>query len=298
MWKTAADRKKSRTGGLAALLLAPSLAFIGIIMLYPLVYSVYLALCNYQLTKPQDMGFAPLRNLMKLVRDNIFFLSLRHTVEFTFFTVSIGAVFGMIMALILDQLSSVFSRLRGIILMPWVIPGIVVGYLFMYIFDVNVGIVNYILQALGIIKEYLPWLMRGNLAMMAVIIANIWNQTPFYMLMFTAGLKGIPKAAEEAAYAEGASRWQEFRYVTFPYLKGVVVITSLLQIIRNFNNFPVIFTMTGGGPVYSTTTSVLYIYKAAFDQFDMGYASLIGVLWVLVLLVLSILYIRLLNKDF
>lgn len=292
------DIKKSQTRRLAIILLGPSLLFIAIIMLYPLIYSIYLALHNYQLTRPREIRLDPLRNLTKLKGDGTFFLSLGNTVVFTFFTVAIGAVLGLIMALILDQLSSVFSKLRGVILMPWVIPGIVVGYLFMYIFDVNVGIINFILETLGVIKEYLPWLMRGNLAMTAVIIANVWNQTPFYMLMFTAGLKGIPKDAEEAAYAEGASRWQEFRYVTFPYLKGIAVITSLLQIIRNFNNFPIIFTMTGGGPVYSTTTSVLYIYKVAFEQFNMGYASLIGILWVLVLLALSVLYIRVLNKDF
>jgi len=292
------NTKKNQTRRLVVLLLGPSLLFIAIIMLYPLVSSIYLALHNYQLTRPQEIRLDPLRNLMKLKTDSTFFISLWNTVIFTFFTVVIGAVLGMIFALVLDQLSSGFSKLRGVILMPWVIPGIVVGYLFMYIFDVNVGIVNFFLQSLGIIKDYLPWLMRGNLAMAAVIIANVWNQTPFYMLMFTAGLKGIPQDAEEAAYAEGASRWQEFWYVTFPYLKGIAVITSLLQIIRNFNNFPVIYTMTGGGPVYSTTTSVLYIYKVAFEQFNMGYASLIGVIWVVVLLILSVIYIRVLNKEF
>ena len=292
------DTKKFQTRKLAVILLMPSLLFIAIIMLYPLISSLYLALHNYVLTRPREIRLDPLRNLIKLSQDTTFFVSLKNTLVFTFFTVAIGVVLGMIMALVLDQLSSSFSRLRGIVLMPWVIPGIVVGYLFMYVFDVNVGVVNYVLQTLGVIKEYLPWLMRGNLAMAAVIIANVWNQTPFYMLMFTAGLKAIPKDAEEAAYAEGASRWQEFRYVTLPFLKGIVVITSLLQIIRNFNNFPIIFTMTGGGPVYSTTTSVLYIYKVAFEQFNMGYASLIGILWVMVLLGLSILYIRVLNKDF
>ena len=290
--------KKSQTIKLATVLLAPSLIFMAIIMLYPLVYSIVLSLQNYQLTRPLEIRFDPLRNLIRLKRDSTFFISLKNTMIFTSFTVAIGAFLGMIMALVLDQLTASFSKLRGIILMPWVVPGIVVGYLFMYIFDVNVGVANFILETLGIIKEYLPWLMRGNLAMAAVVIANIWNQTPFYMLMFTAGLKGIPKDAEEAAYAEGASRWQEFWYVTFPYLKGILVITTLLQIIRNFNNFPIIFTMTGGGPVYSTTTSVLYIYKVSFEQFNMGYASLIGVIWVVVLMALSVLYIRVLNKDF
>ena len=292
------SRRKIQPGELAALFLLPSLVFIAIVMLYPLVYSIYLSTHNFQLTRPHATRFAPLLNLTKLLEDDVFFMSIWHTVRFTFFTVAIGSFLGMVFALLLDQLSSGFSKLRGVILMPWVIPGIVVGYLFMYIFDVHVGIVNFILETLGIIDEYLPWLMRGNLAMIAIIIAHVWNQTPFYMLMFTAGLKAIPKDSEEAAYVEGASRWQEFRYVTFPFLKGIFVITSLLQIIRNFNNFPIIFTMTGGGPVYSTTTSVLYIFKVAFERFDMGYASLIGVLWVIVLLLLSIIYIRVLNKDF
>ena len=292
------DTKKLQTRKLAVILLLPSLAFIAIIMLYPLIYSLILSLQNYQITKPREIRFAPLQNIIKLSQDTTFFLSIQNTVVFTFFTVAIGSFFGLLFALVLDQLSVSFSKLRGIILMPWVIPGIVVGYLFMYVFDVNVGIYNYILQLLGIIKDYLPWLMRDNLAMIAIIFAHVWNQAPFYMLMFTAGLKAIPKDAEEAAYAEGASRWQEFRYVTFPFLKGIVVITSLLQIIRNFNNFPIIFTMTGGGPVYSTTTSVLYIFKVAFERFDMGYASLIGILWVIVLLILSGVYIRVLNRDF
>jgi len=292
------DVKKFRTRKLAAILLVPSLLFIAIVMLYPLFYSIFLALHNYQLTRPHAIRIAPLQNLIKLSRDTTFVLSIRNTLVFTFFTVAIGSLLGMIFALILDQLTASFAKLRGIVLMPWVIPGIVVGYLFMYVFDVNVGIYNYILQTLGIIKEYLPWLMRDNLAMIAIIFAHVWNQTPFYMLMFTAGLKAIPKDAEEAAYVEGASRWQEFWYVTFPFLKGIFVITSLLQIIRNFNNFPIIFTMTGGGPVYATTTSVLYIFKVAFERFDMGYASLIGILWVIVLLILSALYIRVLNKDF
>ena len=287
-----------RNNGLAAALLAPSLIFMAIIMLYPLFYSIYLSLFNYQLTRPHAMGFDPMHNIRKLIADDVFRTSLWNTVVFTAITVAVGAVLGMIIAVLIDQLSERMSKIRGLVLMPWVIPGIVVGYLFMYIFDGNVGIMNYLLQCLGAIDKYLPWLMRGNTAMAAVIIANVWNQTPFYMLMFTAALKGIPQSTKEAAYVEGSSRWQEFAHVTLPSIRGVVIITSLLQIIRNFNNFPIIFTMTGGGPVYSTTTSVLYIYKVAFDQFDMGYASLIGMLWVCVLLVLAAVYVNVLNKDF
>ena len=114
------------------------------------------------------------------------------------------------------------------------------------------GLANFILKKLGFIEKNLPWLMRANLAMVACVIANIWNQTPFYILMFAAGLKTIPQDVKEATLEMGASRWQEFWYVTLPSLRGIMVITSLLMVIRNFNNFPIVYTMTGGGPAYDT----------------------------------------------
>jgi multiple sugar transport system permease protein len=215
---------------LAAALLSASVVFVAAVSLYPLLYSAYLSVFNYQLTRPDKIGFDPLHNIRHLLRDELFLDSLLNTVVFTVITVGIGVVLGMGMAVVLDQLPHGFSKLRGVIIIPWVIPGIVVGYLFMYIFDTNVGLANFILQTLGIIKERLPWLMRGNLAMASIIIANVWNQAPFYMLMFTAALKGIPESAREAAYAEGATRWQEFRFVTLPSIRGVIVITSCAEI--------------------------------------------------------------------
>jgi len=282
----------------AALLIAPSIIVVALVILYPLLNSVYLSFLKYKLTEPGNIAFALFDNYKRMLHDTTFFIAFKNTVVFTSFTVVISLVLGLVMALAIDQLPKRFSGLRGVFLVPWVIPGIVVGYLFMYMFDVEVGIVNYILKNAGLIQSYLPWLMRNDLAMIAIIVAHIWNQTPFYMLMFTAGLKSIPEDVKEAAYVEGASRWQEFWHVTLPYLKGILVISSLLMVIRNFNNFPIIFTMTGGGPVYATTTSVVYIYKLAFEQFNIGYASAVGIVWVLVLLAISLLYIKATQKDF
>lgn len=282
----------------AALLITPSLVMVGLIILYPLIKSVYLSFLNYQLTDPNGISFTLFGNYIEMFHDDIFFTAFKNTMVFTLFTVVISLVLGLLMAIAIDQLPKRFTGLRGVFLVPWVIPGIVVGYLFMYMFDVEVGIINYFLKNMNLIQEYLPWLMRNDLAMIAIIVAHIWNQAPFYMLMFTAGLKAIPEDVKEAAYVEGASRWQEFWHVTLPYLKGILVITSLLMVIRNFNNFPIIFTMTGGGPVHATTTSVVYIYKLAFEQFELGYASAVGIVWVLVLLAISILYIKALQKDF
>jgi len=289
---------RQNTAKTAALLIAPSLVVMAVIILYPLLNAVWLSFFNYQLTKPNQMGFSFLENYVTLIGDAQFWGAFQTTVLFTAITVAISLVLGLIMALAVDQLPKRMAGIRGVFMVPWVIPGIVVGYLFMYMFDVQVGIVNLILMQLNLIQESLPWLMRGDLAMAAIIIAHVWNQAPFYMLMLTAGMKSIPDDVKEAAYVEGAGRWQEFWNVTFPYLKGIILITSLLMVIRNFNNFPIIFTMTGGGPVYSTTTSVIYIYRLAFEQFNIGYASAVGTVWVIVLIFFSIFYIRALQKDF
>ncbi|KJS20879.1 MAG: ABC transporter permease [Clostridiaceae bacterium BRH_c20a] len=282
----------------AAILLAPALLLMTFIIFYPLIRAFILAFYNLNLTQPNNTAFVFLENFRIMFRDETFWVVFKNTFIFTFTTVSISLLLGLIIAIVFDQLPKKYAGYRGIILVPWVIPGIVVGYLFMYMFDVEVGIINFFLQKIHIIENYLPWLMRDKLAMASIIIAHIWNQTPFFILMITAGLKAIPRDVQEAAYVEGASRWQEFRHVTLPFLKGILVISSLLMVIRNINNFPIIFTMTGGGPANATTTAAVYIYKIAFEQYQLGYASAVGVIWVFALLALSIAYIKSLQKDF
>jgi len=282
---------------LSFLLIFPSILVLSLVILYPLISSSLLSLFNYELTKPHDIDFVFFNNYSKMFKDDTFWLAFRNTLIFTGVSVVVSLVVGLIVAIALDQLPERLAGLRGIVLVPWIIPGVIVGFLFMLIFDVEVGIANVILKQLGIIKKFLPWLMDEQLAMIAVIVANIWNQIPFYILMFTAGLKAIPVDVKEAAIVEGASRWQEFVHVTLPYLRGIMVITSLLMVIRNFNNFPIIYTMTGGGPVFSTTTLVIYIYRLAFEQFNIGYASAVGIVWCLVLLALSMVYVKMLYKQ-
>lgn len=293
-----AENGEDNSTKLAALLIAPALAVMGFIIVYPLLEALWLSFFNYQLTKPDEYAFAMSQNYGHMLKDDVFWIALKNTVFFTFATVFIGLLLGLLMALAIDHIAERFASIRGLILIPWVVPGIVVGYLFMYMFDVEVGIINYFLLKANIISKYIPWLMKEDLSMIAVIAAHVWNQAPFYMLMITAGLKAIPDDVKEAAYMEGASRWEEFCHVTLPYLKGILVISSLLMIIRNFNNFPIIWTMTGGGPVYATTTSVIYIYREAFEQYNLGYASAVGVVWVAILLVVSVVYVRSLQKDF
>ncbi len=300
--KSTFENPRVRLGGgfslpLHTVLLIPTLVVLAIVILYPIVSSAVLGFFNYDLTNPRGQGFAGVGNFVRLADDANFWQALKNTLVFSLSSVALGLIFGLIAAMAINNLAERSGWLRGILLLPWVIPTVVVGYLFLFIFDVDAGLASYILMQLGIIEKSLPWLMRGDLAMAACIIANVWNQTPFYILMFAAGLKTIPQDIREATVEMGASRWQEFWYVTLPSLRGIMVITSLLMIIRNFNNFPIVYTMTGGGPAYETTTFVIYIYRLAFDSFKLGYAGAVGFIWCIVLAVMAALYVRALTKE-
>jgi len=279
-------------------LLLPTVFLIGFVVIYPLMAAVRLSFLNFRLTEPGKIHFIFLNNYLNMIKDRIFWLAIRNTLLFTFCTVAIGFLLGLLMALVIKELQTKYRSFRALFLIPWVIPGVVIGYLFMYMFDVEIGILNYILQKVGLIESFLPWLMRADLAMASIIVTHVWNQAPFFMIMLTAGLMAIPEEAREAAYLEGANRLQEFRLITFAYLSNVILISTLLMIIRNFNYFPIIYTMTGGGPGYATTTMVLHIFSTAFEKFNMGSASAIGTTWLFILICLSVLYTRMMKESF
>jgi multiple sugar transport system permease protein len=283
--------------GLAVLLLAPALLILGFVILYPLARGFYLSLLNYSLLDPAGPTPAGFNNYAKIFQDKVFWESLWNTFVFSGVSVLCGFLGGLVLAMLLDQ-NLPFSRiLRGICLVPWIIPFIVVAFLFTYMFNFDVGVINFILRAVGIIDSNQAWLARPELAMAAVITSNVWNQTPFYMLMFLAGLQSIPHELKEAASIDGANPFQVFWSITLPHLQNIMVIATILMLIRNFNNFPLIWVMTQGGPIYSTTTLIVYIYKLAFSDFNFGYAAAVAVIWLVLLMVMTALYVRRFERE-
>lgn len=282
----------------AILLILPSIFLIGFILIYPLFQSIIFSFKYYHLTDPNNTKFIFFQNFEFLIKDKIFWESFKNTGIFIFFSILGSFIIGLSLALVLNQKIIFQKFFRGIFITPWVVPGVVVSLLFLYMFNSEVGIINYILKKFHIISEFIPWFGgRGSTAMIAVIIANIWNQFPFYMLMFLANLQTIPKDIIEAAEIDGANTFKKFSHITLPYLKNVILITTTLMIIWNFNNFDIIWTTTKGGPVNTTTTFSIYTYLMAFRNFDIGYASAIGVVWLLVLLLFSFFYIKILERG-
>ena len=276
----------------AILLILPSVFIISFVIMYPLLNGLVLSLKSYNIIEPDSIKFIFFKNYESLFKDKIFWESFKNTIIFVFFSIIGGFAIGLSLALVLNQKIVLQRFFRGIALTPWVVPGVIVSLLFLYMFNSEVGIINYVLKEMHIISDFIPWFGKSGAAMFAVIFANIWNQFPFHMLMFLAALQAIPEDINEAAMIDGANILQKFFHITLPYLKNVILITTTLMVIWNFNNFDIIWTTTLGGPVNATTTFAIYSYRTAFRNFQLGYASTIGVIWLIVLLFFSFFYIK------
>lgn len=273
-------------------LLLPAVVLLTFVVFYPLVQALLLSFRNAYLLNIANAPFSGLGNFIRLIHDNVFWVALKNTLLFVGLSVAGGLILGMALALILNEKIPLRNFLRGIALVPWVVPGVVVALLFLYMFNSQVGVINWVLMRLGLTNHLVDWFGSTQNALWAEIIANIWNQTPFYMLMILAALQTIPQEQYEAAKIDGASALQSFFYVTLPNIRGVIMIVTSLMVIWNFNNFDLIWTTTQGGPVNATMTLSVYVYRNAFVGLNIGYAAAIGFVWLVLLLLFSSFYIR------
>ena len=277
--------------------LVPALALASFTVVYPLLRSIYISFFNWQITDFEGGTFIGLRNFAAIGRDRDFREAIANTLVFALGSVAIAFAGGLLLALVIASLPRRLEFLRAVFLIPWVLPGAVVGLFSVFFFDQEVGLLNLTLAHLHIGPEHFAWLSNAKTAMPAVIAVNVWAQIPFFLLIFTAALTSIPYELREAMRIDGARWWQEVRYLTLPYLRNVMVVVSLVAFIGNINNFGLIWTMTQGGPANATTTLALYIYQLAFQVFDFGYSSAIGVVWLTAVMIVAALYIRLLRRE-
>jgi len=281
----------------AGALLLPAVAILALVIFYPLVQALLLSLKDASLLNATVAPFAGLDNFKQLLGDEVFWTAVKNTFVLT--TASIGGslVLGMSLALVLNENLPFRNFFRGIALIPWVVPGVVVALLTLYMFNSQVGVIDYVLVQLGVTERFVDWFGSTKNAMWAIILANIWNQTPFYMLMVLAGLQTVPEDEYDAAKVDGANVLQRFRYVTLPNIRGVLAIVIALQVIWNFNNFDIIWATTEGGPVNATTTLTVHVYRMAFKSLDLGYAAAIGVVMLVALLLFSVFYVRAMERG-
>jgi multiple sugar transport system permease protein len=281
----------------AAVLLLPAVAILALVIFYPLVQALLLSLKEASLLNVTVAPFTGLDNFKQLLGDEVFWTAVKNTFVLTTTSIAGSLVLGMSLALVLNENLPFRNFFRGIALIPWVVPGVVVALLTLYMFNSQVGVIDYVLVQLGLTERFVDWFGSTRNALWAIVLANIWNQTPFYMLMFLAGLQTVPEDEYDAAKVDGANVLQRFRYVTVPNIRDVLAIVLALQVIWNFNNFDLIWATTEGGPVNATTTLTVHVYRMAFKSLDLGYAAAIGVVMLIALLLFSVFYIRAMERG-
>lgn len=271
-------------------LLAPGILLLLAVVVYPLIRSLVSAFFEESLLYP-GMTFVGFSNIADVLA-NDFGALLSQTLIFTVGTTFFPFVIGMSLALVLNERFRGQRFFRGAFLIPWLIPGVVVSFLWMWIFDANYGVLNGVLTQIGIIDEPIAWLFGVDSARGALIVAKTWNSFPWMMVMLLAGLQTVPGELHEAAAIDGAGPIRRFFTVTWPHISGIAGLVILLEFIWNFQHFDTIFVLTGGGPAGSTRTFATEVYDTAFKGYDLGHAGALGLLWMGLLMILVVVYVR------
>ena len=279
----------------ALLLTAPGLALLAAVVVYPLITALIPAFYTQSLVEP-GREFVGCQNIVDVLTGE-FVQLLVQTLVFTLGTTIAPFVIGFGLALALNTRIRGAKVLRGLMLIPWLIPGVVVSFLWMWIFNANYGVLNAALETVGLIDSPQAWLANPTTAMIAVIVAKTWQSFPWMMVMLLAGLQTVPIELHEAAEIDGAGTIRRFFSITVPQMSGIIGLVILLEFIWNFQHFDIIYVLTGGGPAGSTQTFATAVYETAFDGFDLGHAGAIGLLWMVLLMALVVVYVRLSEKG-
>ena len=289
--------QKARTSILPYVLLSPAVLATVIIVFYPMVQALITSLYNNILWKPRAVRFIGLDNYIAIWNDPVFWSSLGRTAVWIGLTVPLQLALGLVTALLLNQTFRWRALARSLILIPWALPSVVIGLMWSWIYNPQVGLLNDLMLRLGLLQSAVPWLANPDTSLYAIIMALVWQGFPFFAIMILAGLQTIPHSLYEAAEIDGASDWEQFWHITLPALKSVLVTAVMLRIIWVANSVDVIYVMTGGGPGYATHTLPLYALKRTYASMDFGYGSALAVSFSVLLLGAIYAYLRRVGKG-
>ena len=278
------------------ILLSPAILLVVVIIVWPISNALKASFFYDVRIDPANYRFIGLGNYIQVWNDPLFFASLKNTLKWVVVSVSMQFLLGLGIALILNRQFRLRGFFRSTALIPWITPSVLVGLMWVWMYDGNYGVLNDILKRVGIISHNVPWLSLASTSLPSQMVAMIWQGTPFFVIMLLAGLQTIPPELYEAADVDGASSIQRFWYITLPHLTEVILITTLLRIIWVSNNVEIIYVMTMGGPGTSSLTLPVYTFMVAQKALNFGYASALAVNWAIMLSVFLVLYVRLMSK--
>lgn len=274
-------------------LLAPAFIMIFAFLFYPMLTVFYYSFQHYDISAPFYDGFAGLQNYIDIfTKDSLFLPSLWNSVKWVISQVSLQLVFGLGVALLLNQKFKGRGAIRAVVFVPWAISGVLTSVIWMLMYNEHMGVFNDILMRLGIIDKPAAFLASTGSAFFAVVIAELWRGIPFFAVTLLASLQTIPEDMYEAARVDGASRFQQLFYITLPQLKRTIVLTTLLRSVWEFNNVDLLYNLTGGGPANSTMTYAMYIANTAVNGTNFGYGSALTVVAFVILSIVAAVYLK------
>ncbi|MFV0493371.1 MAG: carbohydrate ABC transporter permease [Pseudorhodobacter sp.] len=273
-----------------AIWLLPLVAMLVAFTIIPLLYNIWLSFHEYN-TFRRELEFVGLENWAQLLSDDRMWQSLRITMFYFVVTLTVQVVLGMGVALLLDDDEPGFGFLRSILTLTLVVPPAIAGMMFLLIEDAEFGVMTYVLEQLGLLDKTQPILSTASTALWGVMIVDIWQWTPFMVLIFLAGLRSLPPEPYEAAMLDGASPVLVFRRITLPLLSKVIAVAVLIRGIDIFRMFDYVFVMTSGGPGTSTYTLSLYAWQQTFSFIKWGYGATLSLLTLVIILIVANLFI-------
>lgn len=276
------------------LLVSPYVLFFLIFVLFPVLFSFYLTFNKWNVISP--MEYSGLYNYEKMIHDRMFYKSLVNTLYFLFIHIPLQLIFSLGIAVLLNTKIKFSGFFRASFFLPVIVSGVVVTIMWQQLYGFNSGLINRLLTDVGLNK--IGWLTTENMAMPSIAIMATWKNVGLYIVLFLVGLQTIPKYYYEVADLEGASDWQKFRFITLPAINPTIFMVVIFSTIGGFSLFIEPYVMTGGGPLNSSLSSVLYIYKQAFEFYHMGYAATLGFTFAVFILLVVILQKRFLEKKY
>jgi multiple sugar transport system permease protein len=273
----------ARMGNSDASFLMPAVVFMAALVLFPTAYAVFVSLTNWNLTDGTPRTFAGLSNYAEFLHDRRFWAALARTVVFAAVSTVFTLVLGMALALLLNRPLPGKNLFRTLMIVPMVMTPVVVGLTWRFMYSPDLGMVNWFLGVFGM--HPIAFLGQTGTALPAVILTDVWEYTPFALLILLAGLESLPPEPFEAAQLDGASAFRTFWHITLPMMKAPLAVALLFRVMFSFNVFDTLYVMTGGGPGRSSETLVMYAYKLGFSEWEIG-KSAAAVLIALVLITL------------
>ncbi len=275
------------------LMVSPYLLFVSVFVVFPVLFCLFLTFHKWNIIAP--MQFAGLDNYSRLFQDRLFWKAIGNTLKFLLLHIPLQLIVSLSLAWLLNQKIRAASFFRASFFLPVIVSGVVVTILWQQLLGYDSGLINKLLLSIG--GNKVGWLVDPDMAIYSIAVMATWKNVGLYVILFLIGLQTVPPQYYEAAELDGASRWQQFYHITLPMINPTIFMVVILSTIGGFSLFIEPYIMTGGGPLNTTLSAVLYIYKQAFQYYNMGYSATLGFFYAIMIMTVVVLQKKFIEKE-